>query len=163
MTIHLKSPHTNSSLDYEDDPAIQPNAIDLRIDKVWQMQGEFTIDEETKNHRKKYLIEPDCDGYYKLQKGTYEISMQGKITMGHDEGGFIITRSTLNRNGCFLSTGWFDSGYEGSMGSCLHVNGGPLKIKRGTRVGQFLLWKSETLHQYDGDYGVGKEMEKQYQ
>ena len=42
------------------------------------------------------------------------------------------------------------------MAGALHVNVGPAKIYKGTRVGQFLLFKAESLTQYDGDYGTGR-------
>ena len=48
------------------------------------------------------------------------------------------------------------------MAGALHVTGGPMRIKHGTRVGQFLLFKSQTLKMYDGDYGIGKKHDEKY-
>ena len=48
------------------------------------------------------------------------------------------------------------------MAGALHVNGGPAKIKKGTRGGQFLMFKAESLSSYDGDYGVGKDHDQKY-
>jgi deoxycytidine triphosphate deaminase len=94
--------------------------------------------------------------------GTYEIVMQNIITVGEGEAGWVITRSTLNRNGVFITSGLYDSGYHGVMAGALHVTGGPMRIKSGTRVGQFLLFKSQTLKMYDGDYGIGKKHDEKY-
>ena len=88
--------------------------------------------------------------------------MEGEITIGPDEAGWVITRSTLNRNGLFITSGLYDSGYQGVMAGALHVNVGDALIAKGTRVAQFLLFKSEALSSYDGDYGTGKADQKMY-
>jgi deoxycytidine triphosphate deaminase len=88
--------------------------------------------------------------------------MEGTVCIGANEAGWVITRSSLNRNGCFITSGLYDSGYEGVMAGVLHINNGPMMIQRGTRVGQFLLFEAEALNQYDGDYGSGKTHDKKY-
>jgi deoxycytidine triphosphate deaminase len=97
-----------------------------------------------------------------LDDGVYEIIMEVIITIGPDEAGYIITRSTLNRNGLFITSGLYDSGYSGVMAGALHVSGGPASIKKGTRVGQFLLFRAESIKQYDGDYGVDSDHDQEY-
>ena len=71
------------------------------------------------------------------------------------------TQSTLNRNGLFITSGLYDSGYHGVMAGALHVKAFA-RIKKGTRVGQFLLFKSQSLKKYDGDYGIGKAHDQKY-
>ena len=160
--IHLASPNSKSSLSKFDDDQVQPNAIDLRVDKIFQTYGQvFVISEEEKTHRESREIHP-TDDWWRLDEGSYEIIMEGIVCIGDDEAGWVITRSSLNRNGCFITSGLYDSGYEGVMAGVLHVNNGPIRIKRGTRVGQFLLFKAEALNQYDGDYGVGKQHDQKY-
>ena len=160
--IHLASPNSKSSLSKFDGDQVQPNAIDLRVDKIFQTYGQvFVISEEEKTHRESREIHP-TDDWWRLDVGSYEIIMEGTVSIGDDEAGWVITRSSLNRNGCFITSGLYDSGYEGVMAGVLHVNNGPIRIKRGTRVGQFLLFKAEALNQYDGDYGVGKQHDQKY-
>ena len=160
--IHLASPNSKSSLSKFDDDQVQPNAIDLRVDKIFQTYGQvFVISEQEKAHRESREIRP-TDSWWRLDPGSYEIIMEGIVSIGDDEAGWVITRSSLNRNGCFITSGLYDSGYEGVMAGVLHVNNGPIRIKRGTRVGQFLLFKAEALNQYDGDYGVGKQHDQKY-
>ena len=162
MMIHLASPTSNSSLSEFDDDQVQPNAIDLRVDKIFRSYSQvFLISEKEKQHRESKEIKP-VDGWWRLDPGSYEIIMQGIVSIGEDEAGWVITRSSLNRNGCFITSGLYDSGYEGVMAGVLHVNNGPIMIKHGTRVGQFLLFKAEALNQYDGDYGVGKQHDQKY-
>ena len=142
---------------------VQPNAVDLRLGKVfWISANEFLIDEEQKVHRGTVEVMTDEQGYYRLQPGHYEVVMDNKITVGDGEAGWVITRSTLNRNGVFLTSGLYDTGYSGVMAGVMHVTIGPMRIKRGTRIGQYLSFKAESLHKYDGDYGDGKEHDKKY-
>jgi deoxycytidine triphosphate deaminase len=159
MLTHIASNTSSSSLSLLDDESIQPNAVDLKLDRVFEMFGSFKLDEQTKKHRQKVELEPNADGYFVLTPGAYEVSFKGIVSMGGDEAGYVITRSTLNRNGVFITSGLYDSGYEGSMAACLHVAGGDFIVAAGTRLGQFILWKSEALHKYDGDYGLGKGMD----
>lgn len=155
--IHLGSNKSESWLSVWEQEQIQPNAIDLKAGKIFRLEDkEFVIDEEHKQHRGSVEMEPDADGYWSLEPGCYEIIMEGEISIGKDEAGWVITRSTLNRNGLFITSGLYDSGYKGVMAGALHVEHGPAKIKKGTRVAQFLLFKAEALNQYDGDYGTGK-------
>jgi deoxycytidine triphosphate deaminase len=142
---------------------VQPNAVDLRLDKVFSINNDiFFINEDRKVHRKTTELTPDQNGDFYLVPGTYEVVMENIITVGEGEAGWVITRSTLNRNGVFITSGLYDSGYNGVMAGALHVKCGPAMIRRGTRVGQFLLFKSETLKMYDGDYGLNKEHDKKY-
>lgn len=163
MMLHIHSDKNGSSLTEVKDVDVQPNAVDLRIDKIFRLRDDkvFHISEEGKEHRGSLAVPPEDDWWY-LIPGTYEIVMQNIITVGEGEAGWVITRSTLNRNGVFITSGLYDSGYHGVMAGALHVTGGPMRIKRGTRVGQFLLFKSETLKLYDGDYGIGKKHDEKY-
>lgn len=163
MLVHIATNGATSSLTEVDEDSIQPNAVDLRIDRVWSMHGTFLLDEDRKIHRSKTELVPDLEDYFTLSEGPYEISFKGLVSMGPDEAGYVITRSTLNRNGCFITSGLYDSGYgangHGSMASCLHVSGGTARIKKGSRVGQFILWKAQSTGSYNGDYGKANGMD----
>ena len=140
----------------------QPNAVDLRVDKIFRLEDkQFEITETEKKHRGSWEVEPH-DGHFYLEPGTYEIIMENIVDVPEGYAGWVITRSTLNRNGLFITSGLYDSGYNGVMAGALHVEGGPAKIQKGTRVAQFLMFEAETLSMYDGDYGIGKEHDKKY-
>lgn len=155
---HLASPNTTSHLSIFNKNQVQPNAIDLKVETILKIKKDthFILDENRKTHRGTETVSIDSEGYYVLEPGAYEILMEGEVTMGPDEAGWLVTRSTLNRNGIYITSGLYDSGYKGVMAAALHVTCGPAMIKKGTRVGQFLLFKAEALNQYDGDYGTGK-------
>ena len=161
---HIASDTSSSNLTDIQEGDVQPNAVDLRLDKVFMITKDiFIIDEDKKQHRSKIEVKPSYDGYYYLDPGHYEVVMQNKIEVGEDEAGFVITRSTLNRNGVHLTTGLYDTGYKGVMAAVMHVNCGPMKIKPGTRVGQYLCFESQALHNYEGDYGDGSEHDVVYE
>jgi deoxycytidine triphosphate deaminase len=161
---HIMGPNAESTLTNVREKDIQPNAVDLRLDKVLKpISGvPFMITDEIKNHRSTVELQPDLNGMFELIPGMYEIVMENIIQVGENEAGWVITRSTLNRNGVFITSGLYDSGYHGVMAGALHVTTGPLHIKKGTCVGQFLLFNSEALKKYDGSYGLGKEHDKKY-
>lgn len=161
--INIGGKVARSTLTQIQDGDVQPNAVDLRLGKVMAIEDKtFTIDEDRKIHRGSKEIELERDGYYNLAPGSYEVIMENKIEVGPDEAGFVITRSTLNRNGCFLTSGLYDTGYKGVMAGVLHVGGGRMRIKPGTRIGQYLCFNAEALSDYDGDYGDGKGHDKKY-
>lgn len=173
MMIHILSDNTKSNLTAVQPGDSQPNAVDLRLGKVFKIAPEtFVISEEHKIHRGSREVQPTDDDWYDLPSGSYEIVMENIISVGPDEAGWVITRSTLNRNGVFLTSGLYDSGYGidvktgecvgGVMAGVMHVMCGPIRIKRGTRVGQFILVKAEMAHLYDGSYGNHKEHDKKY-
>ena len=160
--IHILGEKSNSRLTAVQDGDSQPNAIDLRLGKVFAINNSlFELSEEGKRHRGTTEITPVLDWYY-LEEGTYEVVMENLVTVGADEAGWVITRSTLNRNGVFITSGLYDSGYNGVMAGAMHVRGGPVRIQKGTRVAQFLLFKAEALTLYNGSYGLNSEHDKKY-
>lgn len=162
---NIASSNTRSALSNVSKEQVQPNAVDIKIDKLFAINYgvEFRIDEESKQHRGSIELQPNEDGYFQLFPNTsYEFLAEGTVSIGEGEAGYIITRSTLNRNGVFLTSGLYDTGYNGVMAGVIHNTGGMSFIKKGTRVGQMLVWEAEALSSYDGDYGTGKMDEKLY-
>lgn len=163
MMIHISDARNGSKLTNVQPEDVQPNAVDLRLGKVFRiLPNVFTLSEQQKGHRGSVEIQPNEDGYWHLEPGTYEVVMENVIEVGPDEAGWVITRSTLNRNGVFITSGLYDSGYHGVMAGAMHVMVGPFSVRKGTRVGQFLLFKAQSLHKYDGSYGLNKEHDKKY-
>jgi len=161
--INIGSDTNSSMLTNVQEEDVQPNAVDLRLGKVFRiLENWFIIDEKQKLHRGSKEIQPDEEGYYNLEPGHYEVIMENEIEVAEGEAGFVITRSTLNRNGVFLTSGLYDSGYQGVMAGVMHVHIGPMRIQSGTRIGQYLSFTAEALHKYDGDYGKGKKHDEKY-
>jgi len=161
---HVMGDKTNTTLTFVNEGDIQPNAVDLRLKKLFKIRSStFTIDEDTKIHRGVYEAKLDGQGYYTVPEGVYEVTMMNEIEVGDNEAGWVITRSTLNRNGVFLTSGLYDTGYNGVMAAVLHVTCGTFRVKPGTRIGQYLCFDSEALSKYNGSYGKGSEHDKKYE
>lgn len=139
----------------------QPNAVDIRLDRVWRFVdgASFEITDYYKNHAEREELFPDEDDFFHLEPGTYEICFENMVNVSEGEAGWVITRSTLNRNGAFITSGLYDSGYSGPMAGALHISI-PTRIQRGTRVGQYLIVRAETSELYNGDYGSGSEHDR---
>ena len=160
---HILGPNSKSTLTQVQDGDSQPNAVDLRLGKVFKIQPNlFELSNDHKKHRGTEELLPDGEGFFTLHPGSYEVVMENIIQVGENEAGWVITRSTLNRNGCFITSGLYDTGYHGVMAGVLHVTIGDVRIKKGTRLGQYLCFDAESLRAYDGDYGVGKSHDKKY-
>lgn len=161
---HIMGPNSRSTLSNVEEGDVQPNAVDLRLGKVFKIKEElFEVSNDYKKHRgTDYELKPDPEGYFNLEPGHYEVVMENIVHVGENEAGWVITRSTLNRNGIFLTSGLYDSGYHGVMAGVMHVTIGHARIKQGTRIGQYLSFDAEALHSYDGSYGIGKEHDKKY-
>lgn len=161
---HIGSLHSKSTLTaINQQTDIQPNACDIRLEKVFRiLPGAFILSEEQKVHRGSIELQPDEEGWFYLHIGSYEVIMENTISVAEGEAGWVIPRSTLNRNGVFLTTGLYDSGYTGVMAAVMHVTTGIFQVKKGTRIGQYLSFDSETLKQYDGSYGFNSDHDKKY-
>lgn len=153
---HILGPYSKSTLTNVQPGDSQPNAVDLRLDKVFKiLPTMFELSDEHKKLRETQEVVPDETGYFNLEVGDYEVVMSNIISVGEGEGGWVITRSTLNRSNIFITSGLYDSGYSGCMAGCMHVGSGTARIKKGTRVAQYLNFDAESLHNYNGSYGFG--------
>lgn len=160
---HILGPESRSTLTCVEDGDSQPNAVDLRLGKVFKIKDKlFEVSNTVKVHRGTDELTPDADGFFFLEPGRYEVVMENIIHVGDGEAGWVITRSTLNRNGLYLTSGLYDTGYHGVMAAVLHVTVGPARIKQGTRIGQYLSFEAEALSNYSGDYGLKGQHDKKY-
>lgn len=160
---HVTGPNSRTKLTNVQEQDPQPNACDVRLGKVFLIRPKvFIISEEEKVHRGSVEISPDAAGWYSLPVGSYEVVAENEISVGEGEAGWIVSRSTLNRNGVFITSGIYDSNYSGICAMVMHVTTGPLKIKRGTRIGQYVSFEAEMLHAYNGSYGFGTEDDAKY-
>lgn len=152
--IHSLSETSKSKFIFEqDDDSLQPNAFDFRISRVFRFKTDlFELrKDDSKTHRTQEEILPDENGFWTLTSGDYNVLTDIECKISEGEAGFVIQRSSLNRNGIFLTSGLYDSGFNNTLGCVMHVNG-VFKVQRGSRIGQFILTKAETLKLYNGSY-----------
>ena len=158
--IHGLSKNTNSVFSFgegidEDKNRVQPNAFDFKISRVFRFKTDlFVLNEnDSKTHRQQEEVFPDENGFWTLTEGDYNVLTDVECEISEGEAGFVIQRSSLNRNGIFLTSGLYDSGFDNIVGCVMHVCGnGVFKVQRGSRIGQFILTKAETLKLYNGSY-----------
>lgn len=149
--INCKS-HTIGDIDQD---CIQPNAIDLRVKSIRRVTpGLVRLIGDTKVHQETVEVESIIDEtYYVLEAGKYDVLFDIDIKVESGEAGWLIQRSTLNRNGIQVTSGLYDSGYNGPVGGMLHIPEGTiLQIGKRERLAQLIMVQSESLSLYDGVY-----------
>lgn len=133
---------------------VQPNAIDFTIDELYNIQKEnaFVLSENKKQMRGVIPCETDNDGFWTLEKSSYDFKSDFYVSVPENVAAYLIVRSTLNRNGLWITAGLYDSGFQGHVAGVLHNVLGESKIAPRTRIGQIVFVKSESALLYAGGY-----------
>lgn len=157
--------------------SVQPNAIDFSLDQLFHKEPTFTYlsnDKSVvkhKNHTPVELtdaytarllnsaqiesLEPDQVTGWLLQPNMiYDGLSSVYVKVPEGMCALIVGRSTLNRNAVLLTSGLYDSGFEGNIGFALHNRLGTTFIEKGTMVGQIIFFDAETAHMYKGHYNT---------
>ena len=143
---------------------VEPNAVDIRLEKIWKVdeQTEFALYQHDKDHRNRTEVEmsraytPDRGHHevWNLEKGIYDFMSPAYVEMPEGTVGWLVTRSTLNRNGVFVLSGLYDSGYKGHINGMLYNRGGPMVMEKMSRVAQFIVGSSDSFGTYSGGYNT---------
>ena len=178
MFIHpLNSKTKISNLTEE---CIQPNAVDLKIGKVFapsidtKMELEPLIGVNKTGHRSFYELFPDfrINNPYNSDKAAgipnkadqalvytilpnsfVQFETQHEVEMGEGEIGWLVARSSLIRNGLIVHSGIYDAGFKGVVGGVIHNPTSQYAfIEANARIAQFLVAQSESIKKYDGQY-----------
>ena len=141
---------------------VQPNAIDFTLDNLFAINhmNLFVISEDKadKQMRGGYPIEvanTDKAGkeFWTLSPNeTYDGLSNIRVNLPEGVACQLIVRSTFNRNGIFLTSGLYDSGYEGNIGFALHNRSGMASVQKGVRVGQIIFVRSDSEGMYAGGW-----------
>lgn len=137
---------------------IQPNALDFDIKKIHKFADTstpFVISEATKQMRKLVELDIESDGYWHLTPNSeYDITSNVIVSVPEGYGALLVLRSTFVRNGCWLASGLYDQGFQGSLGCTLHTGSAPVLVAPNTRVGQIMFIHSNTTGgtMYAGGY-----------
>lgn len=144
------------------DECIQPNAIDFTLDKA-HYDGRLNVSTIIgKNHKQLPSFEEmdtvyDHDtacNYFEIQPGqAIDGSSNMYVTLPSGVAAMLVVRSTLNRGNCTLTSGLYDSGYQGNIGFSI-FNRGKVSayIEKGARVGQIMFIPSDHAKLYAGGY-----------
>ena len=144
---------------------VEPNAVDIRLEKIWKVDEttEFSLYQEGKEHRRRTEVESTtivhegmkvAQDMWTLERGIYDFMSPAYVEMPEGTVGWLVTRSTLNRNGVFVLSGLYDSGYEGHINGMLYVRGGTMMMEKMSRGAQFIVGSSDSFGTYSGGYNT---------
>lgn len=146
----------------DEEKQVQPNAIDFTLDKVFVIEerNEFVISEAGKKMRggSQLGTVPDrrsgLNFWHLMTRTSYDGMSNVYVHVPKNVVVELIIRSTFNRNGIFLTSGLYDSGFEGNIGFVLHNMSGSAVIGEGTRIGQVKFIEAQSADMYTGGYNT---------
>lgn len=106
----------------------------------------------------------EFEGWY-LPKGTYDCELNEGVTFSETDTGYVIMRSSLNRNGVSVQSAVWDPGFttaadDGkvfSMGVRITVdNENGLYLEKNARVAQLIVFENEPTSLYNGQFQNGR-------
>lgn len=139
---------------------IQPNAIDFTLDRLMKVSYEDRpafVGEGSKKMSPLVEVHPwnkgDGTKYWTLINGeVYDGTSDFYVELPSGIAALLYTRSTLARNGVFIVSGLYDSGYKGQIGFTMYPLAHPLELEVGVRVGQIAFVSSESVGLYAGGW-----------
>lgn len=148
--------------DWEKRKFISPNAIDFPLDFVFKIHGNnsFHISEGGKQMRGVDKLEPvtdrngnsfwnfDGNSAYDGMSDMYVKVPEGVVVPP------LVVRSTFNRNGIYITSGYYDTNFQGNLGFIIHNRLGPAYITPGTRIGQVAFVEAKHAKLYEGKYNT---------
>lgn len=144
-----------------DEECIQPSGIDLRVSKILKVSmgsisyGEYCYVPKTGkiDHAplEPVLARGEKGLYCLSQQGVYQFETEVYVNLPEDVAGWIIARSSLNRNGIRAWSGLYDPGFRNYIGGVLYVPQHTV-IEQGARIAQFIAVKADSAHLYAGRY-----------
>lgn len=121
---------------------VQQNGIDLTVKTI----------ENEHMHKVETFSDVAGDEYFRLEaKQCYSITTNQETKIPSGMAAMIIHRSSLNRGGCFVQSGLYDSGFDNSIGFMLYCFR-PLVIPKNERVAQIVFMEADEASLYDGQY-----------
>jgi deoxycytidine triphosphate deaminase len=139
---------------------IQPNGLDISMDAIYGFDhtSYFILTDDAKIMRKQNKISavdlPNYGIVYPIH-GVVDVMSDFYVNIPAGYAGYLTVRSTLNRNGLFVTSGLFDSLYTGNIGFALHNRGQTAYIAPHTKVAQFVFVKSDDSGMaYAGGYNT---------
>jgi len=135
---------------------LQPSGFDISLREVHVFDGGGEVDFSNRERliAETAPLEPDTDGWYRLEQGCYVIVYNEVVRMPLNLSAIARTRSTMLRNGAAIETAVWDPGYHGRSSSLLVVhNPNGIRLKKDGRVAQLIfLCINEVDEGYAGVY-----------
>jgi deoxycytidine triphosphate deaminase len=135
---------------------VQPNAVDIAVDGLYEVDKtkDFALLKESKSHRGVNEVHSQDDTWYLDPGHAYDFTSPSYVEVPKGVVGWLVTRSTLNRNGVFVLSGLYDSGFKGHLCGVLYNLVGATTMEVGSRVAQFIMARSDSVGVYSGGYNI---------
>ena len=125
--------------DVDEDLQLQPNGVDIRVDRVAALSSRGVLGVEAREPAERSELASDGDGWWDLAPGAYVIGYVERVNLPNDVMAFARPRSSLLRSGVAIHTAVWDAGYSGRGEGLLHVmNPAGYRLQRGARVVQLV-------------------------
>lgn len=128
----------------QDQGLIQPNGVDLSLDRVWRLVdagalGRSNADRQLPSRER---VDFDADDWVHLPAGGYVVRYAEHVALPADCGGLCFPRSSLLRMGVYVPTAVWDAGYVGRGEGWLEVrHAAGVRLQHGTRIVQLVLFR----------------------
>ncbi|ACX73124.1 deoxyUTP pyrophosphatase [Methanocaldococcus vulcanius M7] len=137
------------------DEQIQQCGVDLRVWKIFKLEGKGIIDfSNEKRELPKYIeiFNSEKDECITLDNGVYVVKVADYIKVPKNTAAFAYPRSSLLRMGSTLYSAVHDPGYEGRPEYLMHVFN-PITIYKYARIAQIVFVECKDVRGcYDGIY-----------
>lgn len=138
------------------DLQVQQNWIDITVKKVFKLDSPddhwyCEISEEERILPKRIEIKPVDSCFFLEADHTYDIEFNEEVNIPINLSGSLKQRSSLNRMWTFLTTWVYDSWYVWKIWAILRPSLN-LKIKKNTRLAQFVFTFADGNSMYDWGY-----------
>ena len=128
--------------DVDEAEQLQPNGIDIRVDRVARLASRGTLGIKTREPADRVDLAADGDGWWDLAAGAYVIGYRERVNLPNDVMAIARPRSSLLRSGVAIHTAVWDAGYSGRGEGLLSVlNPEGYRLQRGARVLQLVFFR----------------------
>lgn len=144
------------TLSLDHDAYIQPNAIDWTMDDVRVLSDLSTpyVFEHSKKLPHFAPVELQEDNKFLIAPQTlYDVQSNFSVNLPEGVCSMLFVRSTFSRCGIQMSSGLYDSGYEGRIGATIMMrSSAPMHTSLGVRIGQIAFVEAATAKMYAGGW-----------
>lgn len=148
---------------YFDEKCYQPDGIDLRLGKVFELEFEegkvYGISEDQKVLPEHVEIDPNVYkfgiGWLLEPHSCYILQVDRPIHINKKSAQFYLPRSSLLRMGLSVITALGDSDFNGLLSFlCINESDNYLYLEKGVRFTQLIDFDVDEAGSYDGDYNL---------
>lgn len=145
--------------DEQKEKCVQPNALDVTADRLFKPNdAQFILSEKQKQMKGSEEITPNVklhdELFWSIPPNSFvDVMSDFFIDVPPGVAAYFIVRSSLNRNGLYVTSGLYDQGFKNYCGFILHNRGNEALLAPHTRIAQLCFVHSEDSGKmYNGVY-----------